>query len=153
MDFQRFKRDIWTPNMGIDELIAWTSIRSFIKGSIEAVAARQPLSEDAYVALGKKRCRLSEEQRRAVFNVFDKYQRFCSNGKLWDDCDRISNLCLLCFSLSSSPQHITVRCNTVESIAMKCKTIRTSKSLCSSACLDQTDSFWQVIQPSRWLRE
>jgi hypothetical protein len=92
IDFQRFKREVWKPCMEIDALIAWTSIRSFIKGSIEAVMANQPLSKDAYLGLGKKRCRLSEEQRLAVYNVFDKYQLYCSNGKLWDDCERISQL-------------------------------------------------------------
>ncbi|CAB9504446.1 tetratricopeptide repeat and ankyrin repeat containing 1 [Seminavis robusta] len=69
IDFHRFKRDIWQPSMGVDALIAWTNIRSFIKGSIEAAMGGKPLTKEEYLSLGRKRCRISEDQRIAVYNV------------------------------------------------------------------------------------
>jgi superfamily I DNA/RNA helicase len=90
VDFHRFKREFWSPSMKIDALVAWASIRSFIKGSIEALQLRRPLTEEDYMGLGKKRCRLSQEQRITVFSIFQKYVAYCREGSLWDDCDKLS---------------------------------------------------------------
>ena len=92
IDFHRFKRDLWKPNMGVDALIAWASIRSFIKGSIDAVQKRKHLDKDAYFSLGKKRCRLTMAQRKAVYDVYLKYEKYREELGLWDDCDRVQSL-------------------------------------------------------------
>jgi hypothetical protein len=73
----------------LDPLVVWTSIKSFIKGSIEAVTTGAPLSREAYLGIGSRRCRLSSEQREKVYDVFEDYQAYVSRNGRWDDCDRI----------------------------------------------------------------
>jgi len=99
MDFSRFKRDVCRENTGqkgnqyIDPMIAWTNIRSFIKGSIEALSsADQILDREAFLQLGKKRCRLNQTDRQKVYEVFLHYQKVLTEQGLWDDNDRISSL-------------------------------------------------------------
>ena len=96
MDFRRFKRDVYRPVLSsgdVDALVVWASIRSFIKGSIEALqCSDNVLSEEEYLNLGKKRCRLSLEQRKFVYSIFERYNAYLKELGLWDDCDRISAL-------------------------------------------------------------
>jgi hypothetical protein len=100
MDFSRFKRDdICSGTMGqnkkqhIDPMIAWTNIRTFIKGSIEALSsADQVMDKESFLQLGKKRCRLDTGDREAVYDVFTRYQKVMTEQNLWDDNDRISTL-------------------------------------------------------------
>jgi len=94
MDFTRFKNEIYEgDNPGdVDALIVWTNIQAFLKGSIEAI--RSPgriLAKKKYIAtdiFGKKRCRLTTQQRESVYEVFLRYKKHMSTH-LWDDCDRI----------------------------------------------------------------
>ena len=92
--FARFKRDVYQDDRnGIDPLIVWTNIRTFIKGSIEATKSSGfCLSKEEYLKLGKKRCRLSLEQREDVYSIFVRYQKYTSELHLWDDCDRITSI-------------------------------------------------------------
>lgn len=81
----------------LDPLIVWTSIKSFIKGSIEAVMEGRPLSRKEYLdtnIIGSRRCRLSQEQRHEVYNIYEKYQRYMSRASMrrWDDCDRVNKV-------------------------------------------------------------
>jgi AAA domain len=92
IDFVRFKRYMWDTSSGIDALIVWTSIRSFIKGSIEALQQRRPLNKDQYLGLGKRRCRLSPEQRGDVYAEYERYEIYRKELQLYDDCDRIASL-------------------------------------------------------------
>jgi hypothetical protein len=95
MDFSRFKRDFYKSDLscGLDALVVWANIRSFIKGSIEALLGKdQSLSEDEYMDLGKKRCRLSPEQRKSVYATFERYDKYMKELGLWDDCDRVTAL-------------------------------------------------------------
>ena len=64
VDFKRYKHEFYKPTKDtpLDPLVIWTQIRSFIKGSIEAVKKGQPLSKDEYMNLGEKKCRLTSEQ-------------------------------------------------------------------------------------------
>jgi hypothetical protein len=41
------------------------------------------------MGLGKNECRLTREQRSACYSVFETYQRWIKECKLWDDCDRM----------------------------------------------------------------
>ena len=71
----------------LDALVAWTQIRSFIKGSVEAVFASRYLTRDEYLNLGEARCRLSSEHREAAFSIFEAYERHAQSEGLWDDID------------------------------------------------------------------
>ena len=100
VDFQRFKRDFFVvyEKCGLDSLVLWTQIRSFIKGSVEALL--QPgtckfVTLDEYldfVKFGSSRCRLSEEQRRIAYEVFEKYEAEKGRLNLWDDCDLMTSI-------------------------------------------------------------
>ena len=92
VDFDQFKSVLDCGEL--DPLVVWTSIKSFIKGSIEAVMKGEALTREEYLDLekiGSKRCRLSPEQREKVYDVYEKYEMYMSReGKSrWDECDRI----------------------------------------------------------------
>jgi len=93
MRFSTFKREVYDGDKGVDALIVWTNIRSFIKGSIEAMKdPNSVVSEDEYLSehnFGKKRCRLLPEQRKIVYEIFLKYQESMKESGAWDNCDRI----------------------------------------------------------------
>mmetsp|Transcript_31441 Transcript_31441/g.75852 ORF Transcript_31441/g.75852 Transcript_31441/m.75852 type:complete len:2512 (-) Transcript_31441:67-7602(-) len=98
MTFQRFKTEVYSGDKGIDPLLVWGCIRSFIKGSIEATTRADSHIVDriSFLSLeifGSRRCRLSvDEQRPIVYDVYEKYQRYMLEYNLWDDCDRIMSL-------------------------------------------------------------
>ena len=91
MDFRRFKREVYRPDSsgGLDILVIWTNIRSYIKGSIEA---RIGLARGGVLGTWKRRCRLSPEQRQCVHAMFERYDKCMKELGLWDDCDRITAL-------------------------------------------------------------
>jgi len=119
MDFRRFKTDLFKGDEGIDALIIWTNIRSFIKGSIEAtVNQNRILTQEQYLSsevIGKKRCRLSTEKREVVYDIFLRYQNYMESNDLWDDCDRINALITrLLQSRTSQPDIFEeVRCSKI----------------------------------------
>jgi hypothetical protein len=95
IDFHRFKREFYSriEPTGLDALVVWTSIRSFMKGSIEAMKfPGNVLSKADFYGMGKKRVRLSPEKRKIVYSVFQRYEKFMKGSQLWDDCDRITSL-------------------------------------------------------------
>lgn len=96
MDYHRFKKTFPDLDVGLDYLVIWTQIRSFIKGSIEAVVKGSPLSREEYLdekVIGYRgRCRLSPEHRHRAYGVFEKYEAAMQASNMWDDCDRIANL-------------------------------------------------------------
>mmetsp|Transcript_14447 Transcript_14447/g.40206 ORF Transcript_14447/g.40206 Transcript_14447/m.40206 type:complete len:2450 (-) Transcript_14447:2893-10242(-) len=100
MDFARFKRDVYggsstNRNLQIDPLLVYTNIRTFCKGSIEALQApNQILGKDDFLELGERRCRLGKTHREFVYDIFLRYQKTLSEQNLWDDCDRITALIL-----------------------------------------------------------
>ncbi|KAL3933996.1 MAG: hypothetical protein SGBAC_010158 [Bacillariaceae sp.] len=100
MRFDVFKREVYNADKDIDPLLAWTSIRSFIKGSIEATlktSLPKTLSEEEFLDLevfSPGRCSLTVEQRKIVFPIYEKYARFLNEKNMWDDCDRILALLL-----------------------------------------------------------
>jgi hypothetical protein len=119
VDYGRFKREFYVHEVAVagtagsstlDPLLVWTHIRSFLKGSIEAIqadgAGAAVVSKEEYLStncFGKKRCRLSMAQRDTIYGIFERYQEYLkrvvssSNNNtnkhhqivLWDDCDRI----------------------------------------------------------------
>jgi hypothetical protein len=97
MKFSTFKRDVYDGSKGVDALIVWTNIRSFIKGSIEALQNNSNtkdffVSEDEFLSetnFGKKRCRLATKQRKIVYEIFLSYKEKLAETNAWDNCDRI----------------------------------------------------------------
>lgn len=99
VDFARFKREFYRNSKlwgGVDALVVWTNIRSFIKGSVDALSSQgRILSIEDYVSvekLGRERCRLAPDCRRDVYKAFQAYSKYLARSSLWDDCDRISHL-------------------------------------------------------------
>ncbi|KAJ1434066.1 P-loop containing nucleoside triphosphate hydrolase protein, partial [Ochromonadaceae sp. CCMP2298] len=110
VDFKRFKEQIF-PSFGkpkLDPLVAWTQIRSFIKGSVEALlgegaagsgssnssSGSRALSLPAYLALAKGRCRLQPPERAEAYAVYVQYEALLLRAGLWDDCDRVMRILL-----------------------------------------------------------
>jgi len=93
MRFSKFKQEVYNGDKGVDALIVWTNIRSFIKGSIEAMQnPYRHVSEEEYLSennFGKKRCRLLTNHRKIVYDVFLKYKERMNELGAWDNCDRI----------------------------------------------------------------
>ena len=92
VDFQRFKRDFkdTIEKSGLDGLVIWTQIRSFIKGSVEALVkpgTAKFVTLQEYLQFGSSRCRLPEQQRKIAYEVFEKYESAKGIMNLWDDCD------------------------------------------------------------------
>eukprot|EP00934_Nitzschia_sp_Nitz4_P003879 Nitzschia sp. Nitz4//scaffold167_size49223//10984//18384//NITZ4_007032-RA/size49223-processed-gene-0.31-mRNA-1//-1//CDS//3329538266//3869//frame0 len=101
MDYVRFKNEVYngsqhvSVSVVVDPLVVWTNIRTFLKGSIEAFSQNQSthvLDKAQFMALGKKRCRLSPEEREAVYDIFVRYQKVMEAKRLWDDCDRMTSV-------------------------------------------------------------
>jgi len=73
-------------------LIVWKSIRTFIKGSIEAYqSSSKVLSREYFVSdkLGKNRCKVPLDLRDSIYDIFVQYQAWLHEQRMWDDCDRI----------------------------------------------------------------
>lgn len=80
-------------NSDLHRSVVWTEIKSYIKGSLEAMRSDQGfLPLDAYLELGKKRTSLNEKQRRQVYECFHNYARACRQGGYWDAGDLIFDL-------------------------------------------------------------
>jgi len=110
VDYLKFKRDIFPAVLAarrraatctVDALVVWTVMRSFVKGSYEAVfgldstGARRPeravktLDEETFMSLGKERLRLSPEQRREAFELCRKCKLEYDSKGLWDNGDLV----------------------------------------------------------------
>ena len=102
MKFSTFQREVYGGEKGVDTLIVWTNIRSFLKGSIEALQNNSSTSEgntkDFFVShgeylsetnFGKKRCRLNTYTREIIYEIFLSYKQKLAETKAWDECDRI----------------------------------------------------------------
>jgi ATP-dependent exoDNAse (exonuclease V) beta subunit len=73
--------------------LVWTEIRSFIKGSAEALNTDQGfLSMDEYQELGRKRAPNFEGNRSAIYGLFEFYQRFLSSKEMFDEADVVFQL-------------------------------------------------------------
>ena len=96
MTFDRFKSEVYNRNHSIDPLLVWTSIRSFIKGSIEATKnLNNAIDKEEFLSsnlFGIKRCRLTLNQREEIYCIYERYRNYMQGSGLWDDCDRITAL-------------------------------------------------------------
>ena len=99
IDYNRFNREIFPDIIKdykqknlLDSLIVWTQIRSFLKGSIDAILAGGILPKTTYYdfeIFGKDRCRLQLEQRKQAYELFERYEQYRLEKGLWDEMDRV----------------------------------------------------------------
>jgi len=92
--FKQFYDEYYAQNK-IAALIVWKSIRTFIKGSIEAYqSSSKVLSREYFVSdkLGKNRCKVPLDLRDSIYDIFVQYQSWLQEQLLWDDCDLIHSL-------------------------------------------------------------
>ena len=85
----------------LDPALVWREIKSYIKGSIASLHIDNPdrsqpkqrfLSQDEYVALPRKVSRLDESQRRAVYELYESYEKIKKEGNFFDEMDLVYNL-------------------------------------------------------------
>uniref|UniRef100_A0A7S3MCI7 DNA helicase n=1 Tax=Spumella elongata TaxID=89044 RepID=A0A7S3MCI7_9STRA len=161
VDFARFAREIYpvistssllskvkiAPNNGtnglngtsalaLDALVVWTQIRSFLKGSIEAVLAGGSLSLEAYLdfeVFGKDRARLKSEQRQRVHELFRLYEAHLREHRLWDDMDRVQSVLSRAFRLAARRSNLTT--SSASSAAASVSPTRESSTIDFSAVL------------------
>ena len=98
--YQLFQAEIW-PKMKksskekIDyhPTLVWTEIRSFIKGSAEALLSENGvLSLEDYESLGKKKAPNFSADRKVVYDLFCVYQRVHSSNRMFDEADLVFNI-------------------------------------------------------------
>ena len=90
--FAKFKDEFYSvnyPKGKVAALTVWKTIRTFIKGSIEAFMEGGVLPKRNLSTLGKNRCKIPEGQEKHVYDIFLHYQQWREDNGLWDDCDRI----------------------------------------------------------------
>jgi hypothetical protein len=94
IDFERFKQEFAGCCGALDPLVVWTQIRSFIKGSIDAVLKKRYLTREEYLNLGVNHCRLDRDQRQQAYDTFEQYRKA---SDWWDDCDRVADIVRVLF--------------------------------------------------------
>ena len=77
-------------------LMVWMEIKSYIKGSREAIESETGfLTRDEYIALGKKAAPHFAGRREEVYDIFEHYRSYIQNHpreNLFDECDFIHHL-------------------------------------------------------------
>ena len=98
--YQVFHGEIW-PKMRksskekieFHPTLVWTEIRSFIKGSAEALlSSNGVLSEDDYKSLGKKKASNFTADRSIIYGLFRIYQHVRRTKGLFDEADLVFNI-------------------------------------------------------------
>nr|XP_019583219.1 PREDICTED: TPR and ankyrin repeat-containing protein 1 isoform X2 [Rhinolophus sinicus] len=95
--FEVFTNEIW-PKMNkgktsYNPALVWKEIKSFLKGSYEALICPQGiLTEEAYKKLGKKRSPNFKEDRSEIYSLFCLYQQIMSQNGYFDEEDVLYNL-------------------------------------------------------------
>ncbi|KAG8442714.1 hypothetical protein GDO86_011493 [Hymenochirus boettgeri] len=100
--FELFTSEIW-PKMVkgkpiYNAALVWKEIKSFLKGSFEALNCPQgKLTEMEYHKLGKKRAPNFQEDRKEIYRLFSLYEQIKSKKGYFDEEDFLYNLsCRLC---------------------------------------------------------
>ena len=80
----------------IDPLLVWMEIKSFIKGSGQALETKLGyLSAKEYEEIGKKMAPNFSGNRSEIYKLFEQYQLFCLRNRhlnLFDECDMIYDI-------------------------------------------------------------
>ena len=100
VSYDVFANELW-PRIAKKEKVhfhptlVWTEIRSFIKGSVEALhTAKGFLSLEEYVDLGRKRAPNFSADRRQVYAMFQNYHHIKSSRGMFDEADVVFSLFL-----------------------------------------------------------
>ena len=76
-----------------DPLLVWMEIRSFLKGSYEALMVETgALSLEQYMNIGAKRAVNFSGDRSEVYMLFELYQKYLSQHHLMDQCDWVFSI-------------------------------------------------------------
>lgn len=97
-----FKEMVW-PSIshrcgakGLDPLLVWMEIQSFIKGSEKALRKGSPLLREEYKSFGNRMAPNFADHRDKIYDVFTHYRDYCQNQRhgsvLFDECDLVQNL-------------------------------------------------------------
>ena len=99
--YQVFQAEMW-PKMkkksskekiDFHPTLVWTEIRSFIKGSAEALLSENGvLSLEDYESIGKKKAPNFSADRNVVYDLFLVYQRIHSSNRMFDEADLVFNI-------------------------------------------------------------
>ncbi|XP_068717953.1 TPR and ankyrin repeat-containing protein 1-like [Montipora capricornis] len=96
--YQVFKSEIWPQMIKSSKIdyhptLVWTEIRSFIKGSAEALLGdKGVLTENDYMLLGKKKASNFTADRDVVYKLFQTYQRVRISKGMFDEADLVFNI-------------------------------------------------------------
>ena len=73
--------------------LVWTEIKSFIKGTLEAVSSQNGfLSREEYEILGRKKAPNFEGNREEIYSMFERYEKLKRQKRAYDECDLVQNL-------------------------------------------------------------
>uniref|UniRef100_UPI00398F2E9E TPR and ankyrin repeat-containing protein 1-like n=1 Tax=Pristiophorus japonicus TaxID=55135 RepID=UPI00398F2E9E len=109
--YEVFARDLW-PKMvkgkpQFNPALVWKEIKSFLKGSIEALNSPQGcLTEEQYIKLGRKRAPNFQEDRTEIYRFFHMYQQIKSHWRYFDEEDLLFSLSLRLSKLDELPWSI-----------------------------------------------
>ncbi|XP_051878840.1 TPR and ankyrin repeat-containing protein 1-like isoform X2 [Pristis pectinata] len=109
--YEVFTRDIW-PKMvkgkpQFNPALVWKEIKSFLKGSVEALNSPQGcLTEEQYIKLGKKRAPNFHEDRTEIYSFFHMYQQIKLQWRYFDEEDLLYSLSLRLSKLDELPWSI-----------------------------------------------
>lgn len=96
-----FRDKVWNSisssyTKGIDPVLAWMEIQSYIKGSEKALRKGSPLSLEEYQSIGGKAAANYVDHRNQVYSVFEEYQKYCQGQRHttihFDESDLILDL-------------------------------------------------------------
>ena len=95
-----FDRYIWpkisSGNTLMSSLMVWMEIKSFIKGSREAIESETgSLTKDEYEKLGRKAAPHFAGNREEVYQIFESYRLYIQNNPskcLFDECDLVHHI-------------------------------------------------------------
>ena len=96
--YQVFKNELWPKMTKKIEVqyhptLVWTEIRSFIKGSVEALhCSHGHITLDEYQALGRKRAPNFSADREIVYELFEAYQRIKRSKGMFDEADLVYHI-------------------------------------------------------------
>ncbi|XP_072908202.1 TPR and ankyrin repeat-containing protein 1-like isoform X2 [Hemitrygon akajei] len=111
VSYEVFVCDIW-PKMvkgkpQFNPALVWKEIKSFLKGSVEALNSPQGcLTEEQYINLGKKRAPNFREDRTEIYSFFQMYQQIKSQCGYFDEEDLLYSLSLRLSKLDELPWSI-----------------------------------------------
>ena len=96
--YQVFKNKLW-PKMTkkrkvhYHPTLVWTEIRSFIKGSLEALHSKDGyITLDQYQILGRKKAPSFSADRESVYELFLVYQRIKHKEQMFDEADLVYDI-------------------------------------------------------------